>query len=165
MLLTMTFARTFAAIAVTLVAACASIPKSAPLPPLSLATPVAPDSAIRLVLAALVAERLPVDGDSLQPGQRGLTSTFRVREGGLGQSIIVFRFRAALDPPEGSRISFDATAEERGRAFAVGIEDARNPRRLNGPHELNPNDREVRQRLARLIDRLANLGLVYSPPR
>lgn len=142
-------------------AACASAPVRGPMPPVTLTAPVSPDSAIRLVAVALAAERLPIDGDSLVQHQRAVSSTFEVRKGGLGQATIRFRLHATGDGPDSSfsRISFDATAEERGRAFEFAVENPREPRRLRGPHPLNPNDREVRGRLASLLDRLAGLGI------
>lgn len=146
---------------VVFVAGCMPGPRTSPLVPANLAAAVTPDSALRLVRAALLAERLPVDGDSVVPYIRTLSSTFRVRPGGLGEATIVLRFRATADAPDGkgARIEFDATAEERRRALSVGVDDARNPRRLVGPHAINPNDHEVHQRIARLMDRLATLGV------
>jgi hypothetical protein len=135
--------------------------------PMTLAVAAPPDSALRLVRAALLAEHLPVDGDSAASFVRTLSSTFRVRPGGLGEATIVLRFRATSDAPDGSgaRVEFEATAEERGRALSVGVDDARSPRRLSGPHAINPNDREVHRQIAALLDRLATLGVSAAASR
>jgi hypothetical protein len=108
-----------------------------------------------------------VDGTPIQAGLRTLTSTFRLRTGGIGESTIVFRFHAVVDESDSlaSRVTFDATAEERGRRMSVGVDDPRDPRQLSGAHALNPNDREAQGRVARLLDRLAALGVVVAPSR
>lgn len=143
-----------------LVTAVACVPRgpAPPLLPLDLHATFAPESALRVVAAALRAERLPVDGDSVGAGQRTLTSTFVVRPGGLGESTIQLRVRC-LPEGEGARVALDATAEEKRRLLEVGMEDPRDPRRLRGPHVVNPNDREVWQRIRTLLDRLAAMGI------
>jgi hypothetical protein len=143
-----------------IVGGCAPVHSTPPVLPMNFVVSAPPDSALRLVRAALRAEHLPVDGDSAASYFRTLSSTFRVRPGGLGEATIVLRFRATADSPDGqtARVAFEATAQEHPRALSVGVGDNRDPRR-SGPHEINPNDREVHQRLARLLDRLATLGL------
>jgi hypothetical protein len=145
------------AVAAGLGSACVPSPAASPFPE-RLTAAIGTDSAISVIARSLREERLPVDGDVVAPGTRVLTSTFTVRPGGLGESTIRLRFRVNED---GDRVivAFDAEAQERRRLIEVGVEDPREPRRLVGPHVINPNDREVIGRVRALLRRLAGYGI------
>lgn len=124
------------------------------------------DSARRLLLLALEAEKLTVDGTPLPTGNV-VTSTFTVRRGGVGESEIRLRLRLARDGVDGANIAatllfLDATAREKNRLIAMSPEAARSPTLRRDPHPINPNDREALGRIARLIQRLWESGFVVT---
>jgi hypothetical protein len=154
--------------ALAMLSGCATMPGLSPeLPPYELAFAASPDSAMRLFRVALEAERLPVDGPPAE-GVRSMTSTFRVRQGGMGEAEIVIAGRARAEAAEGgtssvSRLTIDATARDRGRSLMMTPEDARSPGVLvRTAHSINPNDREVLAVLTRLLDRLVASGAARS---
>ena len=137
--------------------ACVPAPPTSPFPERLRGT-MAADSAVQVIAAALRAERLPIDGESVAAAQRVVLSTFTVRQGGLGESTVRLRFRVTGDGDQ-LNVSFEAEAQERRRVIEVGVEDPREPRRLAGPHVINPNDREVIGKVESLLKRLATAGL------
>lgn len=142
-------------------AGCAATARPAVELPARLASPASGDSALRMVRTTLLEAHFPVDGDPLSDGLRTLTATRVLRRGGLGETVLVFRFHAAPDATgtTGSRLTFDVTAEERGRGVSIGVNDPRDPRQLRGAHALNPNDREAQGLVADLLERLAKRGI------
>ncbi len=149
--------RLVAAAIVLVWVACVPAPPTSPFPE-RLRGAMAADSAVQVIAAALRAERLPIDGESVAAAQRVVISTFTVRPGGLGESTIRLRFRVSGDGDQ-LTVAFEAEAQERRRVIEVGVEDPREPRRLAGPHVVNPNDREVIGKVESLLRRLAASGL------
>ena len=128
------------------------------------------DSARRLVLLALEAEKFTVEGTPLPAGSI-VNSTFTVRRGGIGESEIRVRLRLTRDAEDGANptatlLVLDATAREKNRLIAISPEDARSPTLRRDPHPINTNDREALGRIARLIQRLQESGFVVTgaPP-
>ncbi|MBL8983310.1 MAG: hypothetical protein JNL26_14050 [Gemmatimonadetes bacterium] len=147
--------------ALAMTAACATASRHAIELPARLVSPVSGDSALRMVRTVLLEAHYVVDGDPLQDGLRTLTTSRVLRRGGLGETVLVFRFHAAPDVPgaSGSRLTFDVTAEERGRVVSIGVDNPRDPRQLRGQHALNPNDREAQGLVKSLLDALAQRGI------
>lgn len=136
----------------------------ADLPPFVLVAPLPVDSAQGIVLAALDAARLPVDGAPVTPPVRALTSTFIVRPGGIGEAEIRLMLRLRPDPspdsarPSGTLLEVDATARERGRMLTMSPQDARSPSLSRTPHAINENDRETLGRIGELVRILESRG-------
>ena len=154
-------------VALALVSACFSPQRpNATSAPRTLLTHVPLDSARRLLLLALEAEKLTVDGTPLPTGNV-VASTFMVRRGGVGESEIRVRMRLARDGVDSAKIAatlvfLDATAREKNRLIAMSPEEARSRTLRRDPHPINPNDREALGRIARLIQRLRESGFVVT---
>ena len=134
------------------------------LPPFLLVSPLPLDSARGIVLGALEQAELPVDGAPVAPHVHALSSTFVVRQGGMGEAEIRLMLRLRPDSPPDSAhppatlLEVDATARERGRMLTMSPEDARSPALSRTPHAINENDRETLARIGRLVRILEERG-------
>ncbi|MBK6489891.1 MAG: hypothetical protein IPF98_24225 [Gemmatimonadetes bacterium] len=129
--------------------------------------PVPVDSARQVVLAALQHEALVVDGTPASDRSEFVT-TFLVRRGGMGETEIRLRLQLSPDAAEtiegaGTTLRVEGSARDVARRMLMSPEDARAPRLSREPHPIQDNDRESLQRIARLLDRLQQLGWTRIP--
>lgn len=147
--------------------ACASAGMRSPSPPpYLLVTSVPVDSARTTVLSALQHEALAVEGRPATD-RNVLVTTFLVRRGGMGEAEIRLRLQlrpdAAAAPEGGTTLHLEGTARDVARRLLMSPEDARSPRLSREPHPIQGNDRDSLQRIARLLDRLHQLGWTQRP--
>jgi hypothetical protein len=156
------------ALALTLFAGgCASL--RAPredVPPLTLVVDVASDSATGLLAAALQSAGIPLDNGG-KPFAGSMTSTYRVRQGGLGQAEVELRFRVEPDgsrgqQPAASRIEVHGVLRETPRRFGVG--DAREAQNRRDPQPIRAEDAEAMGPIRRMLRYLREAGARGQSP-
>ena len=145
---------------VALAMACGTRIPARDVPPLAISFGVSQDSARAILVAALRAERLPVDGGNVP---HVVSSTYPVRRGGLGEGTIRIRF--AVDPDNGGNavIIVEAVQTERRRSMVLGGD--RNPPVQPAVRPVATSDVEALRPLQRVLRRLEEAGglLARSP--
>lgn len=143
---------------VALLGACATtrIP-ARDVPPLTVAFPVSVDSTRTLVLGAMRAAQVPIDGGGGEPSMRMISSSYTVRRGGIGESAV--RVRLALEPAGAAvtLVAMEVVATDRGRSLSVGA-DRNAPVQRPSTHEVGGNDIEALRPVQRLLRQLESLG-------
>ncbi|MBC7894603.1 MAG: hypothetical protein H7066_04270 [Cytophagaceae bacterium] len=126
-------------------------------PPLTVAFPVGVDSTRALVLGAMRAAQLPIDGGGSDPSARTISSSYTVRRGGIGESAV--RVRLALEPDGATvtLVAIEAVATDRGRSLSVGA-DRNAPVQRPSTREVGGNDIEALRPVQRLLRQLESLG-------
>lgn len=123
-------------------------------PPLTMAVAVPNDSARALLLEAMRSERVPIDGN----GHDGsvVTSTYKVRRGGIGEAEVRLRFLLATDDAGSTLIEVEGISTERPRGIGAGDRGAAAQRAQ--AREIPPNDLEALRPLQRILRRLEAAG-------
>ncbi|MGQ0647018.1 MAG: hypothetical protein ACT4P7_05575 [Gemmatimonadaceae bacterium] len=143
--------------------ACATtrVPAS-DVPPLTVAFGLSPDSARTLLLEAMRTERVAVEGDGQNSGSV-VTTSYTVRRGGMGESLIRLRFVIEPDDAGASLILLEAIATDRVRGPTVG--DRTSAAQRAEAREVPANDLEALRPVQRILRRLEALGgLVTRSP-
>lgn len=137
--------------------ACATtrVPAS-DVPPLTIAFPFPRDSARSLLLAAMQAERIPIDGGGDAPGST-VSSTYTVRRGGIGESSIRLRFVIEPDEAGTTLIMLEAIATDRVRSIVM-TGDRSQPAQRPEPRAVPASDLDALRPVQRLLRRLESSG-------
>ena len=126
-------------------------------PPLTVAFPLPVDSTRAVVLGAMRAAELPIDGGGGDRTTRVITSSYSVRRGGIGESAV--RVRLALEPDGAALtlVTVEAVATDRARTISVGADRSTSAQRPS-THEVAAEDLEALRPVQRLLRQLESLG-------
>jgi hypothetical protein len=130
------------------------------IPPLAMMVDASADSAMQLLVAALGSARLALDNGG-RPFAGSMTTTYVVRNGGIGEAEVELRFR--VEPESGASpggetavVHIHGVLRERPRRFGVG--DPRDAQLRRDPQPIRGEDSEAMAPIRRIVRYLREAG-------